>query len=117
MKDLYRILDLPTHADDEAIGAAIRNNQGPEARDAARVLLMPERRTVYDQVYATLHHVGALRRRMNLTQSEFWPRELHGYGQGQAPETQAPAAPRKVWPWVALAVAVGAALAAAYVLG
>ena len=73
MRDLYRRLDLPQDASQEAIRSAIEACQHSALKaDAQMVLQVESRRGEYDALHATLSDIGLLRARLGLTHGAYW---------------------------------------------
>jgi hypothetical protein len=82
MRDLYFILDVPSTACDLEINNAVGEQADDHRREAARILLNPERRKVYDRAHHTLHTIGQIRSRMGLTNTRFWGPAMAQFSRG-----------------------------------
>ena len=75
MKDLYTALGIESSAGSDEIEAALERN--PALEEAARILLDPERRAVYDSNHQTLRMIGTLRHRLGMDGADSWFTERH----------------------------------------
>lgn len=73
MRDLYRRLGVRLECSDTELRAAIDAcSHAQLKRDAAGVLLQPERRYTYDDLRSVLVDIGVLRGRLGLTHTDHW---------------------------------------------
>jgi hypothetical protein len=75
MKDFYQSLNLPSDADDDAIGRALANAEPSLREEAEFILLHPSRRQVYDRNHHLLRAIAQLRMHLGLNYTRFWARQ------------------------------------------